>query len=54
LNIYFDGELTDYLINFATTLDPNGRTVPSWPKYTTANPNMMTFLDGRTFPAPYI
>ncbi|KAJ7268042.1 carotenoid ester lipase precursor [Mycena rebaudengoi] len=46
LNIYFDGELTDYLINFATTLDPNGRTVPSWPKYTTANPNMMTFLDG--------
>ncbi|KAJ7914278.1 Alpha/Beta hydrolase protein [Mycena leptocephala] len=46
LNIYFDGELTDYLINFATNLDPNGRTVPNWPGYTTAAPNMMTFLDG--------
>ncbi|KAJ7139061.1 alpha beta-hydrolase [Mycena epipterygia] len=46
LNVYFDGELTDYLINFATNLDPNGKTVPSWPAYTTATPNMMTFLDG--------
>ncbi|KAF7309409.1 Carboxylic ester hydrolase [Mycena indigotica] len=46
LNIYFDGELTDYLINFANNLNPNGRTVPNWPAYTTANPNMMTFLDG--------
>ncbi|KAJ6554988.1 Alpha/Beta hydrolase protein [Mycena vulgaris] len=46
LNVYFDGELTDYLINFAATLDPNGKTVPNWPAYTTANPNMMTFLDG--------
>ncbi|KAJ6554989.1 carotenoid ester lipase precursor [Mycena vulgaris] len=46
LNIYFGGELTDYLINFATNLDPNGRTVPTWPAYTTATPNMMTFLDG--------
>ncbi|KAJ6555000.1 carotenoid ester lipase precursor [Mycena vulgaris] len=46
LNVYFDGELTDYLINFATTLNPNGKTVPNWPAYTTANPNMMTFLDG--------
>ncbi|KAJ7660449.1 carotenoid ester lipase precursor [Mycena rosella] len=46
LNIYFDGEMTDYLINFATNLDPNGKTVPNWPGYTTAAPNMMTFLDG--------
>ncbi|KAK7050555.1 carboxylic ester hydrolase [Favolaschia claudopus] len=46
LNVYFDGELTDYLINFANNLDPNGKTVPSWPGYTTATPNMMTFLDG--------
>ncbi|KAJ6555002.1 hypothetical protein DFH09DRAFT_924326, partial [Mycena vulgaris] len=42
LNIYFGGELTDYLINFATNLDPNGRTVPTWPAYITATPNMMT------------
>ncbi|KAJ7101536.1 carotenoid ester lipase precursor [Mycena belliarum] len=46
LNIYFGGEMTDYLINFAATLNPNGNTVPNWPAYTTANPNMMTFLDG--------
>ncbi|KAJ7046422.1 carotenoid ester lipase precursor [Mycena alexandri] len=46
LNIYFDGELTDYLINFATSLNPNGKTVPNWPAYTTKTPNMMTFLDG--------
>ncbi|KAJ7480556.1 Alpha/Beta hydrolase protein [Mycena latifolia] len=46
LNIYFGGELMDYLINFATNLDPNGKTVPSWPAYTTETPNMMTFLDG--------
>ncbi|KAJ6462794.1 carotenoid ester lipase precursor [Mycena vitilis] len=46
LNVYFDGELTDYLINFASTLNPNGKTVPNWPAYTTATPNMMTFLDG--------
>ncbi|KAJ7776821.1 Alpha/Beta hydrolase protein [Mycena maculata] len=50
LNIYFDGELTDYLINFATNLNPNGKTVPSWPAYTTATPNMMTFVDDIFFP----
>ncbi|KAJ7155733.1 Alpha/Beta hydrolase protein [Mycena filopes] len=46
LNSYADGELTDYLINFANALNPNGKTVPNWPAYTTATPNMMTFLDG--------
>ncbi|KAJ7366221.1 Alpha/Beta hydrolase protein [Mycena albidolilacea] len=46
LNVYFDGELTDYLINFAAKQDPNGNTVPNWPAYTTAAPNLMTFLDG--------
>ncbi|KAJ7485724.1 carotenoid ester lipase precursor [Mycena latifolia] len=46
LNIYFGGELTDYLINFATTLNPNGPTVPHWPAYTVATPNMMTLQDG--------
>ncbi|KAJ7310013.1 carotenoid ester lipase precursor [Mycena albidolilacea] len=46
-NVYSDGELTDYLINFATNLDPNGKTVPNWPAYTTANPNLLTFLDGQ-------
>ncbi|KAJ7464059.1 carotenoid ester lipase precursor [Mycena latifolia] len=46
LNIYYGGELTDYLINFATNLDPNGESVPAWPAYTTATPNLLTLLDG--------
>ncbi|KAJ6485377.1 Alpha/Beta hydrolase protein [Mycena vitilis] len=45
-NVYKNGELTDYLINFVTNLDPNGKTVPAWPGYTTAAPNLMTFFDG--------
>ncbi|KAJ7886362.1 Alpha/Beta hydrolase protein [Mycena leptocephala] len=44
-NVYKDGELTDYLINFVTNLDPNGPTVPAWPGYTTEAPNLMTFSD---------
>ncbi|KAH9891908.1 carotenoid ester lipase precursor [Cubamyces lactineus] len=46
LNVYGGGELADYLINFVNHLDPNGNTVPSWPKYTTSSPNLLTFLDG--------
>ena len=38
--------MADYLINFVNHLDPNGNTVPSWPKYTTSSPNLLTFLDG--------
>ncbi|KAI0763529.1 carotenoid ester lipase precursor [Trametes elegans] len=46
LNVYGGGELADYLINFVNHLDPNGKTVASWPKYTTASPQQLTFLDG--------
>ncbi|KAJ7893148.1 hypothetical protein B0H14DRAFT_3675844 [Mycena olivaceomarginata] len=42
-NVY---ELTDYLVNFVTAVDPNGPTVPAWPTYTTEQPNLMTFADG--------
>ncbi|KAJ7364786.1 Alpha/Beta hydrolase protein [Mycena albidolilacea] len=45
-NVYETGELTDYLVNFVTALDPNGPTVPAWPAYTTEQPNLMTFADG--------
>jgi carboxylesterase type B len=45
-NVYKKGELTDYLVNFVTNLDPNGPTVPAWPQYTTENPNLMTLVDG--------
>ncbi|KAJ7644706.1 carotenoid ester lipase precursor [Roridomyces roridus] len=46
LNSYGTGELRDAVINFSNNLDPNGHTVPNWPKWSVANPNMMTFLDG--------
>ncbi|PIL25483.1 hypothetical protein GSI_13373 [Ganoderma sinense ZZ0214-1] len=43
-------ELTDYVIQFATTLDPNGgsgsnRTIP-WPRYDPAARQMLLVLDG--------
>ena len=37
--------MADYLVNFVNKLDPNGNTVTSWPKYTTASPQMLEFYD---------
>ncbi|KAJ7834986.1 Alpha/Beta hydrolase protein [Mycena olivaceomarginata] len=45
-NVHKGGELTDYLINFVNSLDRNGKTVPTWPGYTTEAPNLMMFFDG--------
>ncbi|KAI0041133.1 alpha/beta-hydrolase [Auriscalpium vulgare] len=57
--IYGPSDMTDYLIRFATHLDPNvGASADSsasfadssaslfWPRYTTAAPQLLTFLDG--------
>jgi hypothetical protein len=44
LNIYGKGDLTDFLIQFATNLDPNGILSPHWPRYTTSSPQLMTLL----------
>ncbi|KAF4574341.1 Carboxylic ester hydrolase [Pleurotus pulmonarius] len=51
LNVYFGGEMEDYLINFVNKLDPNGegRGI-NWPKYTTSSPNLVTFNDNLLFP----
>lgn len=39
--------MTDYLVNFVATLNPNGAGGQLyWPPYTKASPNMMTFQDG--------
>ncbi|KAF8272611.1 Alpha/Beta hydrolase protein [Lactarius quietus] len=43
-NIYGGGDLTDFLIRFATNLDPNGVLSPEWPRYTPSSPRLMTFL----------
>ncbi|GAW08977.1 carotenoid ester lipase precursor [Lentinula edodes] len=46
LNVYGGGDMADYLIRFAATLDPNGNTGIEWPQYTTGSPNMLQFNDG--------
>jgi acetylcholinesterase len=40
--------MTDFLVRFAATLDPNGKTGIRWPQYTTSSPQLLTFLDGDT------
>jgi len=46
-NIYGGGDLTDYLIQFVTHLDPNGVLGPQWPQYTTSSPHLLTLLDSQ-------
>ncbi|KXN88427.1 Lipase 4 [Leucoagaricus sp. SymC.cos] len=49
INSFFLGqELRDYVIRFTNNLDPNGNGLFDfqWPKYTTANPKQLVFLDG--------
>ncbi|VDB94160.1 unnamed protein product [Peniophora sp. CBMAI 1063] len=46
LNMYGPGDLTDVLINFATNLDPNGKTLINWPAYTVDSPTLFTLSDG--------
>ncbi|KAH9040259.1 carotenoid ester lipase precursor [Lactarius hengduanensis] len=46
--IYGRGDLADYLIHFATNLDPNDRGLsPQWPRYTTSSRQLMTLVDGQ-------
>ena len=45
-NIFGRGDLTDFLIYFATDLDPNGDLSPPWPQYTISSPQLMTLIDG--------
>ncbi|KAG7088671.1 hypothetical protein E1B28_012643 [Marasmius oreades] len=46
LSVYGGYDMTDYLVRFATNLDPNGDTGIYWPKYTTAAPSLLTFKTG--------
>ncbi|KAI0248237.1 Alpha/Beta hydrolase protein [Lactifluus subvellereus] len=47
-NTWFYRELLDYLIHFATKLDPNGGSSPVWPRYTNASPQVLTSLSNGT------
>jgi acetylcholinesterase len=46
LNVYGGGEMGDYLIRFASTLNPNSARSFQWPQYTLSKRNILTFLDG--------
>ncbi|GJE92623.1 carotenoid ester lipase precursor [Phanerochaete sordida] len=46
LNVYGGGDMADYLIHFVVALDPNGPGLLSWPAYSAARPQLLTFLDG--------
>ncbi|KAH9176107.1 Alpha/Beta hydrolase protein [Lactarius sanguifluus] len=41
------GSDEDYLIHFATHLDPNGGSSPQWPQCTTSSPQLMTPLESQ-------
>ncbi|KDQ62130.1 hypothetical protein JAAARDRAFT_203342 [Jaapia argillacea MUCL 33604] len=44
LNVYAGGDMTSYLVEFVNNLNPNGVGI-NWPAYTTASPQLLTFLD---------
>lgn len=54
------GELTDYMVYFTATLNPNAptkgspRRLPHWPKYNASNPGLLTFFDTGFFPSTAI
>ncbi|KAI9064593.1 carotenoid ester lipase precursor [Trametes sanguinea] len=45
-NVYGGRDMADYLIRFATNLDPNGDGAVVWPRYTNDDPQLLTFQDG--------
>ncbi|KIJ06200.1 hypothetical protein PAXINDRAFT_92368, partial [Paxillus involutus ATCC 200175] len=45
-NVYGGQDMASYLVRFVSDLDPNGGADLYWPQYTTAEPNMLEFLDG--------
>lgn len=54
---YGDGELTDYLINFIVTLDPNSssgnvttKATTPWPKWTNVHRSMLVVPNNATAP----
>jgi carboxylesterase type B len=49
--IYGGEDLTDYLIHFATTLNPNGGSDVPWPQYTTSLPQLLTLYDATVGPS---
>ena len=40
--------MTDFLVRFVNTLDPNGGPEIDWPAYTTRSPQLLAFVEGKT------
>ncbi|KAJ3551121.1 hypothetical protein NM688_g4916 [Phlebia brevispora] len=45
---YDQTDLTDYIVNFVNTLNPNGGSLANWPQYSVSSPQLLTLLDGAT------
>lgn len=45
-NIFGGGDLTDFIIRFAHTLDPNDGTEPHWPVYDPDAPQLLELVEG--------
>ncbi|KAI0351864.1 carotenoid ester lipase [Trametes cingulata] len=47
-NVFGGGDMTDFLVRFVNTLDPNGGHHIHWPVYTTKSPQLLAFVEGKT------
>ncbi|KAH9889042.1 carotenoid ester lipase [Cubamyces lactineus] len=47
-NVFFGGDMTDFLVRFAHTLDPNGGPEIHWPAYNPKSPQLLAFVEGKT------
>ena len=47
-NVFGGGDMTDFLVRFVNTLDPNGGPQIEWPAYTPQSPQLLAFVEGET------
>lgn len=45
-NVFGGGDMTDFLVRFVNTLDPNGGPEIHWPEYTEHSPQLLAFVEG--------
>ncbi|TFK87018.1 carotenoid ester lipase precursor [Polyporus arcularius HHB13444] len=48
VNVFGGGDMTDFLVRFVNTLDPNGGPQIHWPAYTPQSPQLLAFVEGNT------
>ncbi|KAM5544446.1 hypothetical protein V8D89_002106 [Ganoderma adspersum] len=45
-NVFGGGDMTDFLVRFVNTLDPNGGREIHWPEYSPEAPQLLAFVEG--------